>query len=426
MNNNEEFNSNETESSIENNEVEQREEFSHIQKESRQTSIKFKGILSTVAAGVIGSALTLAIIPHTNYLEDMYSSNAKVENSLQNSDSKTTNTDTVTVQKTSTNTSNSIADTVEKASKAIVGIVNIQEQQANFYANSEDVESGTGSGVIFQKNNGKALVVTNNHVIEGAQKIEVSLYNGKKTSAKLIGADALTDLAVLEIDAKNVTTVLDFGDSSTLRPGDQVLAIGNPLGLDFSRSVTQGIVSATDRTISVTTSAGDWDLNVIQTDAAINPGNSGGALINTAGQVMGINSLKISESGVEGLGFAIPSNDLVPIINEIVEKGKVERPYLGVALSSLNEIPQAYLKNIHQDIKEGAIITQIDPNSAAAKAGLKVEDIIVSINGNKIENTSDLRKYLYSKIKIGDTIKLEVYQNGKIKTVEVKLTGNSI
>lgn len=398
-----------------------------MKKASRRRGFHFKGVLSTLAAGIIGSVLTLTVLPHTDYFNELYSGTTKVENAVSNETSSSNNSnDLVSVQKTSTSSSSSIADTVEKASKAIVGVVNIQEQQMNFNGNSEDVENGTGSGVIFKKQNGKAYIVTNNHVIEGAQKIEVSLYNGEKTTATLIGADALTDLAVLEINDKNVSTVLEFGDSSVLRPGDQVLAIGNPLGLDFSRSVTQGIVSATDRSITVTTSAGDWDLNVIQTDAAINPGNSGGALINTAGQVMGINSLKISESGVEGLGFAIPSNDLVPIINEIIEKGKVERPYLGVSLASLDEVPQAYLQNLDQDINEGAIITQVDPNSAAAKAGLNVEDIIISINGNKIENTSDLRKFLYSEIKIGDKIKLEVYQDGKLKTVEVKLTSNNL
>lgn len=171
-----------------------------------------------------------------------------------------------------------------------------------------------------------------------------SRFQTGKTRAELIGADALTDLAVLRIDSKYAPSTLEFGDSNSIRPGDQVLAIGNPLGLDLSRTVTQGIVSAVNRKITVSTSAGEWDLNVIQTDAAINPGNSGGALINTQGQVIGINSLKISESGVEGLGFAIPSNDVVPIVNEIIEKGHVERPYIGVSLASLDEIPQYFCR----------------------------------------------------------------------------------
>jgi serine protease Do len=284
------------------------------------------------------------------------------------------------------------------------------------------VETGSGSGVIFQKNNNTAYIVTNNHVVEGASKLEISLYNGQKTTAEVVGTDALTDLAVLKIDAKYVTTTANFGDSSKLRPGDQVYAIGNPLGTDLSRTVTQGIISATNRTISVSTSAGDWDTNVIQTDAAINPGNSGGALINTQGQVIGINSLKISETGVEGLGFAIPSDDFIPIVNQLIKYGKINRPYLGVGLEDLDQVPQMYLP---ENVSKGVIVMNIDSNSAAAKAGFKAKDIIVSMNGTQIANSSELRKYLYTKVKIGDTIKFGVYRDGKQITLTAKITANS-
>jgi serine protease Do len=212
----------------------------------------------------------------------------------------------VTAEKLSTSTdSNDRAEMVESASKSIVGVVNLQEMQSqNPYqrqsTESETVESGTGSGVIYKKADGKAYIITNNHVIEGAKEVEISLYDGQKATAAVVGADALTDLAVLTIDASKAPEGIKFGNSDSMRPGEEVLAIGNPLGLDFSRSVTQGIVSATGRTISVDTSDGEWALDVLQTDAAINPGNSGGALINTAGEVIGINSLKISENGVEG------------------------------------------------------------------------------------------------------------------------------
>ena len=137
-------------------------------------------------------------------------------------------------------------------------------------------------------------------------------------------------------------TVLEFGNSDQLRAGDAVVAIGNPLGLDFSGTVTQGIVSAVNRSINVNTSAGEWEMNVIQTDAAINPGNSGGALLNSAGQVIGINSLKVSESGVEGLGFAIPSNEVIPFIEEMTLNGQVERPYIGIGLADLSQVPPMY------------------------------------------------------------------------------------
>lgn len=397
-----------------------RVEFKNNTKKKRK---KAKGFASMVAAGVVGSVLTLTVLPYTNYLDNFQQANEKqtIGITQQNANSEV---NTVTAQPTSAKSSSSIADTVEQLSKTIVGIVNYQQSQSRgFYgsSSSQNVESGTGSGVIFQKNNDIAYIVTNNHVVEGATKLEVSLYNGEKVSAEIVGTDALTDLAVLKIDSKHVEAIAQFGDSSTLRPGDQVYAIGNPLGLDFARTVTEGIVSAINRSIAVSTSAGNWETNVIQTDAAINPGNSGGALINPEGSVIGINSLKISESGVEGLGFAIPSNDLLPIVNELIEDGKVERPYLGVGLADLTEVPQLYWENLPESVKEGVMITAVEPNSAAANGGLEAQDVIVTMNGTKIANSSELRKFLYSDVKIGDVVKFEVYRDGKLTTVNVKL-----
>ncbi|NWQ41978.1 serine protease [Bacillus sp. EB106-08-02-XG196] len=397
-----------------------RVEFKNSTKKKRK---KVKGFASMVAAGVVGSVLTLTVLPYTNYLDNFRQADEKQPLGItqQNANSEL---NTVTAQPTSAKSSSSIADTVEQLSKTIVGIVNYQQRQTGgFYgsSSSQNVESGTGSGVIFQKNNDTAYIVTNNHVVEGATKLEVSLYNGEKVSAEIVGTDALTDLAVLKIDSKHVEAIAQFGDSSTLRPGDQVYAIGNPLGLDFARTVTEGIVSAINRSIAVSTSAGNWETNVIQTDAAINPGNSGGALINPEGLVIGINSLKISESGVEGLGFAIPSNDLLPIVNELIDNGKVERPYLGVGLADLTEVPQLYWENLPESVKEGVMITAVEPNSAAANGGIKAQDVIVSMNGTKIANSSELRRFLYSDVKIGDEVKFEVYRDGKLTTVNVKL-----
>jgi serine protease Do len=383
-----------------------------------------KGFASMVAAGVVGSVLTLTVLPYTDYMEN-FSSNVESQSIGTGQQNTNTEANTVTAQPTSAKSSSSIADTVEQLSKTIVGIVNYQQQQSrgfNGSNSSQSVESGTGSGVIFQKNNDTAYIVTNNHVVEGSTKLEVSLYNGEKVSAEIVGTDALTDLAVLKIDSKYVEATAQFGDSSTLRPGDQVYAIGNPLGLDFARTVTQGIVSAVNRSIAVTTSAGNWETNVIQTDAAINPGNSGGALINPEGLVIGINSLKIADSGVEGLGFAIPSNDFIPIVNQLIESGKVVRPYLGVGLADLSEVPQLYWENLPETVKDGVMITAVEPNSAAANGGLEAQDIIVSMNGTKIANSSELRKYLYSDVENGDSIKFEVYRAGKLTTVNVKLT----
>ncbi|MDP4084140.1 MAG: trypsin-like peptidase domain-containing protein [Bacillota bacterium] len=389
-------------------------------KNSKQWNVK--GVFSTIAAGVVGSVLTLTILPHTDYIKNLNAGNNQSVQAVQPVQATVANT----VSSQPSVGSTSIADTVEKVSKAIVGIVNYQQQQnANFFGNSsgstqsQNVESGSGSGVIFQKNKNFAYIVTNNHVVEGASKLEVSLYNGAKTTAQIVGSDALTDLAVLKIDAKYVNSTAEFGDSSTLRPGDPVYAIGNPLGLDLSRTVTEGIVSAINRPISVSTSAGDWQTNVIQTDAAINPGNSGGALINSAGQVVGINSLKISETGVEGLGFAIPSDDFIPIVNQLIKDGKIIRPYLGVALGDLDQVPQMYWQNLPANVDKGVIIGNVEPNSTAAKAGIQQYDVIVSLNGTKISNSLDLRKYLYTKVKIGDTVTFGLYRNDKYLSLKV-------
>ncbi|ETI68217.1 S1C family serine protease [Neobacillus vireti] len=390
-----------------------------VQKKPKKRNLK--GFASTLAAGVIGSVLTLTILPHTDYIKSFY---PNAENQVASSSDNSVKP--VSAQPTMAS-SGSIADTVEKVSKAIVGVVNFQQQQNNdIWGNSssgQSVQAGSGSGIIFQKNNDIAYIATNNHVVEGASKLEISLYDGQKTTAEVVGTDALTDLAVLKIDAKYVTSTAAFGDSSKLRPGDQVFAIGNPLGLNLSRTVTQGIVSAVDRSIAISTSAGNWDTNVIQTDAAINPGNSGGALINPQGQVIGINSLKISESGVEGLGFAIPSNDLLPIVNQLIKSGKVDRPYLGVGLADLDQVPQVYWQNLPDNVK-GVLVMNIDPNSTAARAGFQPKDVIVSMNGTKIANSSELRKFLYSKVKTGDAIKFEVYRDGKLITLIGKLSAN--
>lgn len=383
-----------------------------------------KSFLSMVTAGVMGSALTLGAVTYTDVFDFL---KTETQQNAVTSTERTTQNELATSVVPTSNSSNataSLADVVESASKAIVGIVNYQNQNNPFSGAQGTVQSGSGSGVIFNVQGDSAYIVTNNHVIEGASEVEVSLYDGEKATAEVVGADALTDLAVLKIDEKYATHTIKFGDSSGLRPGDQVMAIGNPLGLDLSRTVTQGIVSAIDRDIPVETSAGEWELSVIQTDAAINPGNSGGALINTSGHVIGINSLKISNSGVEGLGFAIPSNDVVPIINELIENGKIERPYLGVSLADLQEVPSMYLQSLPDDVKSGTMVSYVEPNSAAANAGLKQMDVIVSINGEEVKSSSDLRKYMYSNLTTSDKANLKVYREGQPIDVEVNLSSS--
>ncbi|MEW5323546.1 trypsin-like peptidase domain-containing protein [Geobacillus thermoleovorans] len=370
-------------------------------------------LAASVAGAVIGSAATWYVAPKWIHGET---------NSQNTAAGTTTKSEALPLQPTA-NVKTNMIDAINQVADAVVGVVNIQKQVDFFSDQAQDTEAGTGSGVIFKKDGNTAYIVTNNHVIEGANKVEVALANGKKVKADIVGADALTDLAVLKIPAEGVTKVASFGDSSKVKIGEPVAAIGNPLGLDLSRTVTEGIVSG-KRTMPVSTSAGDWEIDVIQTDAAINPGNSGGALINSAGQVIGINSMKIAETGVEGLGFAIPSENVKPIVEQLMKDGKIKRPYLGVQLvdvADLSDDVRTDELKLPSTVTSGAAITAVEPFSPAAEAGLKSKDVIVAINGEKIDSVSALRKYLYTKASIGDRIKMTVYRDGFETTVSVTL-----
>jgi serine protease Do len=414
----------------------QNEEMKHIETDHTETAAKEemqrsekpkkrfngRGFLSTVGAGVIGSVLTLTVLPQTDYYQNL--AQPSIEQTAGDTGQAETSADSG-INPTTVSTGGDVASIVEDASESIVGIVNYQQQSNSYTGASQEAKAGTGSGVLFKKEGDSAYIITNNHVIEGASTIEVSLYDGEKTEAELIGADPLTDLAVLKIDGKYADNLLEVGDSSALRAGEQVIAIGNPLGLDLSRTVTQGIVSAVDRTISVETSAGESQLNVIQTDAAINPGNSGGALLNSKGELIGINSLKIANSGVEGLGFAIPSKDFMPIVNEIIETGKVERPYIGIGMTDLADVPRNYLKDLPEEVESGVIVASIDNTSAAAEAGIKEGDVITELDGQPVESPADLRRLLYADLKVGDQIELTVFRGDEEKTISLTLTSNA-
>ncbi len=322
-----------------------------------------------------------------------------------------------------------VTDAVDKVSEAVVGVINLQ--QAGFWTQQGSQEAGTGSGVVYKKAGDKAYVVTNHHVIDRATQLEVSLSDGTRVAAKLIGSDPLTDLAVLEIDGSHVTKVAEFGDSDTVRAGEPVLAIGNPLGLRFSGSVTQGIISGTKRSIPVDLDGDripDWNAEVLQTDAAINPGNSGGALVNIQGQIIGINSMKIAQHTVEGIGLSIPTNIVRPIIEDLEKYGEVLRPYMGVGLRSIGEISNYHKQetlHLPTEVKEGIAIVEVVPNSPAAQAGIKLYDVIVELDGKKVTDVLELRQHLYNK-SIGDTMEVTLYRNGEIQTVNMKLVNESL
>ena len=288
---------------------------------------KGRFFLTSLIGAIIGALLVILAVPTlSNYGLLPYS--VQPTNQVQVQENKG---NTTTTQNVSLKVNTDVTNAVEKAGDAVVGITNIQT--TSFWSQEGDSqEAGTGSGVIYKKENGKAFIVTNNHVIEGASQLEVTLADGTKIPATLKGSDPWTDLAVLEVDGNSIKTIAEFGNSDTLKSGEPVIAIGNPLGLGFSGSVTSGIISGVERTIPVDLNGDgieDWQVEVLQTDAAINPGNSGGALINIAGQVIGINSMKIAQEAVEGIGLSIPINTAIPIIKSLEQFGEMKDQQWG-------------------------------------------------------------------------------------------------
>ncbi|WP_268624348.1 S1C family serine protease [Paenibacillus alvei] len=334
-------------------------------------------------------------------------------------------TQPVTINRTGTvDPYDRIVTVADKVGPAVVSIVNEQKRVAAETDNEKD--TNLGSGVIIKRDDGKAFILTNEHVVQGADKLEVVLSNGQRKNAELIGKDRVMDIAVLLIDDAGVSTVAEIGDSRLLRLGETVVAIGNPLGL--GGSLTAGIVSYTNRLIPVSLNQDgvyDWEQRVIQTDAAINEGNSGGALVNLQGQVIGINTMKIATTGVEGLGFAIPTNEVMTVVDEIMKNGKVIRPYLGVYTVDLTN-PYAPITEeqrndlkLPQEVKNGVIV--LEATGPAKKAGLKLNDVIVRFDNETIGQTRDLRKYLYEKKKVGETMEVHFYREGKLMMTTVQL-----
>ncbi|RAS84691.1 S1C family serine protease [Priestia endophytica] len=313
------------------------------------------------------------------------------------------------------------SDTTKAVDKALESVVGIYTYQGNQLFEGT-TERGAGSGVIYKKSGNYAYIVTNHHVVEGASQVEVQVSEGTRLQAKVIGSDELTDLAVLRIDGSKVNSVAEFGDSSKLTLGEPAIAIGNPLGF-LEGSVTEGIISSTNRTIPVDTNGDgqeDWQSEVIQTDASINPGNSGGALINIDGQVIGINSSKIAQDEVEGIGFAIPMNVAKPIIEDLEQDGKVDRPTLGVRiadLSQVNPVGRTETLKLPDSVQEGVVIIEVEGSSLAEKAGLKQYDVITKVNGDKISSDAELRRSIYESN--GKKMSITYYRNGKEQTTTV-------
>ncbi len=381
-----------------------------------QTSSKKWGqlllvILISFFSGVLGSFTTLQLSQKQN----------------------TSPTNTTTVSKTAVKNENSTTQAVNKVKDAVVSVITYSANSQNSLFGSAETDTDTnteqvsseGSGVIYKKEGNFAYLVTNTHVISGAKKVDIRLADGTKVPGEIVGSDTYSDIAVVKIAADKVTTVAEFGDSDQLTVGETAIAIGSPLGSEYANTVTQGIVSSLNRNVSLKSEDGQAiSTKAIQTDTAINPGNSGGPLINIQGQVIGITSSKIATNGgtsVEGLGFAIPSNDAINIINQLEKNGKVTRPALGIQMVNLSNLSSSDLQrlNVPSSVTAGVVVRSVI-TSMPANGHLQQYDVITKVDDKAISSTTELQSALYSH-SIGDSMTITYYRNGKEETTTIKL-----
>lgn len=284
---------------------------------------------------------------------------------------------------------------------------------------------GTGTGFVYKKDATNGYIITNHHVVEGSSSVKVVFIDGNTVDAKVLGSDTFADLAVLQIDAKAVIQVAKLGDSSKSNLGDVLFTVGSPLGEEYMGTVTKGILSGKDRMVEVDSTKGKFIMNVIQTDAAINPGNSGGPLVNIKGEVIGVNSLKLVESEVEGMGFAIPIEIAMSSV-ELLEKGEeIIRPVLGVSVIDVTDNYSLFMHSIYlkQTFTNGVVIVALEANKPAQLAGLKEKDVILEIDNVKVNNMSHFR-FLLFKYRVGDTINIKYNRDGEEKTIDIKLSNS--
>lgn len=354
-------------------------------------------IISTLISGYIGAYLVLKTS----------SNNISTNNGI-------------TTSTTKLNETNSISNAVKKIYDAVVVVESYQK----------DKLLSTGTGFVYKKNNGKAYIMTNNHVVTNSDKVKVLFTNGEKIETTLVGTDTYSDIAVLTIKDSNNIISATMGTSSKLNIGDTVFTVGSPEGSDYAGTVTKGILSGKDRLVAVAlsnTQSSDYYMKVLQTDAAINPGNSGGPICNINGEVVGITNMKLVDNSVEGMGFAIPIEDAIEYAKTIEETGKVARPYIGISMLDLTNSYYLWQAGIllPENVKEGVAVYTVEQNSPASISGLKKGDIITKIDNNKINSIAKFRYELY-KHKPNDTIKITYIRNNKEETVSVTLQENKI
>ncbi len=330
-------------------------------------------------------------------------------------------TESVTkVEKDVTVTETGIADAVEKVYDAVVVVSTY----------NDEVYTASGTGFIYKKDGNKYYILTNHHVIDGGNKVTVTFTDGSILETKVVGSDQYADIAVLSLETEKELTVAELGKSENSRVGDTAFAVGAPLDSVYSWTVTRGILSGKDRMVEVTlgssNSSSDYVMKVLQTDAAINSGNSGGPLCNSNGEVIGITSLKLVSSGVEGMGFAIPIEFATDKAEQIINGEVSEYPYIGISMLDITTVYNTYkyydlIKS--SGLSSGVIVASVEKGSPASKAKIQADDIITKINGNDIKNIAYLRYYLYQH-NVGDTIKVTVYRDGSTKEINVTLGAN--
>ncbi len=387
---------------------------SFMDKKGNKTKFKNPSMKRYIAVAVCAAVLNMAVLGgifaagyHMGGTRGAVRKNSVVQKMNEAGNSKTSGAK----QTVETGMELSTVDISKKVGPSVVGITS-QIQSVMSIFGTTTTQEGSGSGIIISED---GYVVTNNHVIDGATKVTVTLNTGSEYEAKVVGKDAKTDLAVIKITPDEALTVAELGDSTKLEVGEKAIAIGNPLGLEFFGSTTQGIISAVNRTINVE----NRTMNVIQTDAAINSGNSGGALVNSYGQVIGINAVKISSSSVEGMGFAIPISEAMPIISDLMQYGYVKgRPVIGISSRDVTE----YM-SVRQGWPMGVQVMSVQQGSGAEVAGFEQGDIIVKADGKEVKSTDELNK-IKDTHKPGEFLQMEVYKysTGLTQKVSVKLS----
>lgn len=314
--------------------------------------------------------------------------------------------------------------TIEEQSDLKKAISNIYDSTIYIEVSGNRGTISSGSGFVYKKDEKYAYILTNYHVIDGGSAFSVSFTDGTNVKAELISGDEYYDIAVLKVDKNKVKSVSTIGDSSNLELGDTLFTVGAPIGKEYMGTITKGIVSGINRMVSVELGSGSYLMEVIQTDASINSGNSGGPICNIKGEVVGITSSKLMGTGIEGMGFAIPINSVMDVIESIESGKKIIRPYLGVQLVDLSNtfaLQYYYGIRISNDVEFGAVLSYIEENKPADKAGLKTGDVIVEINGEKINDVSQFKYVLY-KYKVGDTIKVKYYRENKLNETSILLS----